>query len=1234
MNINAYSQEFLDLALLDNDFLVALQTQQERELYARIISLDINELPIDQIEGQVTAGSVNIDGDSAVRRTCNLTLVADSVNINDVYWGVKTKVKIEIGLKNNLLNQYSNYPKIIWFPLGVFFLTAFNTSINPKGYTINLNGKDKMCMLNGELGGQLFGSVDFGKEEYAERVFKVVQVGERNSDLLVGNKYYFCPELNTVPDQISDDNPEFAFSRDQSGQFYKFNNTYKKIKSGQHIKSESKFKIYQKAMEPSQIFSKVTFNSNVKYEPSKYYYAKDPDSDAQYYILNMGKSAKDNSNNYAVKQLYELDVEYTIKKLPIERILKNAVHEFAKEPYHNIIINDLDKFGLEQLTYKGDEPIYALYDVIKDEYIQLFFKSMLKDVRVNVVDNANLQNVKLGSLLEEDNLDFIFAQPNELINNNTNFTKITFNELEKINSYEQSTRDEDNNKLVYGISKFTYGDDIGYRITELTYTEDLISSIGDSLTTILDKIKNMLGEFEYFYDVKGRFVFQKKPTFVNTAWSPLTEQDGEVYTDISKTRFAFNFQNNNLITAIQNSPVLTNLKNDFSVWGKYKGLDGTEYPIHARYAIDKKPKKYLAFNGIKYYTPEYLEQEEDNEDIQGAFQYSLRNWEKDNDIIPNFLKKQDGTSDWYELNNWAEKYKLLTGVYPSSELREYGSIGFKGTLQFPNSEIKTFSGQGQLIIDVDKNTKNPLRFIQKRLQDNSIIEIGWDPFQHTFVGCIHTYVEYLQFNKDNINMLSFIYKPVIPSLEIIEQDGGHSINIEPIGEKMVDWREIIYQMAVDQHAAQGCEKGHKDYQPIYDLNGQLVIDDVDQFLSEVARRNPKEYPTGYTGYEQYYVDVLGFWRQLYNPDYIPEPIFSLGEYKTLKEDSVDYSAWAKKRSWDNGESYREITNGILLTDRTYYNADKTIFTDGNNLRKDNTTYLYYYQNTKKDNEGNILEEEISTTPRNKNGWEFESLGYYNISKNIYQKIFFRVRSIVDYNIDYYFTNNSFVEDQVGELLLGTSNNSISNKIFDKYKKYYVSANSDSEKIRNKYWNRAVSEAPDTLKYWLEFLDDGYELAQFSVPMVGDRSIAVNEDKASAINFKTIPNLALFSNLVQDEETGGWLPLDKAYEAYLIDKPAYKAVFLPPGLEEYFSISYRSLSVKNKVDELLFQYAYCIENISITALPIYHLEPNTIIYVQDVETGIEGEYIIKKLTIPLDAKGTMSIQAVKAPNRLY
>jgi hypothetical protein len=52
------------------------------------------------------------------------------------------------------------------------------------------------------------------------------------------------------------------------------------------------------------------------------------------------------------------------------------------------------------------------------------------------------------------------------------------------------------------------------------------------------------------------------------------------------------------------------------------------------------------------------------------------------------------------------------------------------------------------------------------------------------------------------------------------------------------------------------------------------------------------------------------------------------------------------------------------------------------------------------------------------------------------------------------------------------------------------------------------------------------------------------------------------------------------------------------------------------------------------LPVYYLEPNTRIFVKDEDSGVEGEYIINKLTVPLAYNGTMSISATKAISNLY
>ena len=42
------------------------------------------------------------------------------------------------------------------------------------------------------------------------------------------------------------------------------------------------------------------------------------------------------------------------------------------------------------------------------------------------------------------------------------------------------------------------------------------------------------------------------------------------------------------------------------------------------------------------------------------------------------------------------------------------------------------------------------------------------------------------------------------------------------------------------------------------------------------------------------------------------------------------------------------------------------------------------------------------------------------------------------------------------------------------------------------------------------------------------------------------------------------------------------------MESLFSVSAQGKSATDKLDELLYNHSYCIENISISAIPIYHL----------------------------------------------
>ena len=87
------------------------------------------------------------------------------------------------------------------------------------------------------------------------------------------------------------------------------------------------------------------------------------------------------------------------------------------------------------------------------------------------------------------------------------------------------------------------------------------------------------------------------------------------------------------------------------------------------------------------------------------------------------------------------------------------------------------------------------------------------------------------------------------------------------------------------------------------------------------------------------------------------------------------------------------------------------------------------------------------------------------------------------------------------------------------------------------------------------------------------------------------------------------------------------------MENLFTISKTRKSAWDKISELLYKHSYCIESITVQAIPVYHLEPNTRIFVRDDNSGINGEYIVSKITVPLTYNGTMSITATKAVSTL-
>ena len=390
--------------LTDSAFLYLMDTQRLKEQYVKITVLDWFENPIKDIQGIVTGGNVNIDGNSNVRRTCNLSAFINEneygrVTETDNLISINKKVYLQIGYKN-VTDQYLDYP-IIWYPMGVYVM--INPSINhsTSGTTISVQLRDKMVLLNGEVGGVIPASTEFDK-------------------------------YDTI---------------DENGQW--------------------------------------------------------------------------------------------ITRYPtIVQIIREAVNHFGGEQLGKIIISDVDTRVKKVMKWVGTNPVY-------------------------------------------------------LVNNDGQYTMTT--------NPRGSGGD-------IGYTEYEYGRDVGYIYVDFTYPDELIANAGDNVCTILDKVKNLLGNYEYFYDIDGNFRFQEKKNYLNVSHAQveidkLSKDDYIV--DMSKGKTVYSFADKaTLISAYSNTPQFNKIKNDFVVWGLRKNAEGNSIPIRYHLAIDKKPKTGNTYKCFFYEDPD------------------------------------------------------------------------------------------------------------------------------------------------------------------------------------------------------------------------------------------------------------------------------------------------------------------------------------------------------------------------------------------------------------------------------------------------------------------------------------------------------------------------------------------------------------------------------------------------------------------------------------------------------
>ena len=468
--------------LNDRDFLTQIVTSYSEEYFIKIYSLTWDEEIIQNIEGKAISVNVNLDGQSSMRRTANLTFIADDLVANitkvDNIFSINKKIFLEIGYKNNTA-EYMEYP-IIWMPLGLYVIVSASISHSTSGWTISVQLKDKMALLNGQCGGVFPASVVFDN--------------------------YDTIDQNGVP---------------------------------------------------------------------------------------------------------------IVARPTIYQIIQQMVNHWGKQQLGKIIISDLDTKVKQVMKWVGGIPLY-------------YFK------RIN----------------EESSEYFL-----------------TTNE-EDYQTYSNNIKDEKGNNIWKELkySPYQYGEDIGYIYTDFSYPGDLIANVGDTITSILDKIIGVLGNYEYFYDIYGNFVFQQKKNYLNVAEPFYNETDDNIFNidvkytlnkNINKT--VFSFSDNQLINSYNNTPQYNKIKNDFIIWGLMKKSDQIEIPIRYHLAIDKKPKIGNTYSAIKYTDPE--------DGLQKWKGFIEINWKTEDGITnPAFPEIGDVNSFYYLKSNNKSNKNYSLGIYQWKEM--------------------------------------------------------------------------------------------------------------------------------------------------------------------------------------------------------------------------------------------------------------------------------------------------------------------------------------------------------------------------------------------------------------------------------------------------------------------------------------------------------------------------------------------------------------------------------------
>lgn len=830
-------------------------------------------------------------------------------------------------------------------------------------------------------------------------------------------------------------------------------------------------------------------------------------------------------------------------------------------------------------------------------------------------------------------------------------------------------------------TEYTYGDDIGYILTDFTYPGELVSNVGDSVCTILDKIKNTLGNYEYYYDIDGNFIWQEIKNYLNTTKARQYEKDflnnlynhGQYYLlDNSKSKQAFEFDNSNLITSFQNTPQYNMISNDFVVWGIKKTATGAEIPMRYHLAIDTKPK------------------------IGNTYRVFI--FEDPTDGLTKLIKPLafDSKGDFPKVGELAQYYldssTQLVYIWDNEKEEYVAPNGLQYSIWDSESDFPTYGEETLVYYDNNTHTKYEWA-LNIGSQHYKEIEAHKNNLKLEYQNNLKDYNDKLERleNQKAVQQQAYVeaqnaYRDAEATVHAAESAKNQAeINKQLSAQNLAEEQEIKTQL---QSSVETCENAIKEngkawtdplkahYGTTKGWRDRYGLGKVDLYSTERGRTQitnsqssichdgiNRPYYTSVFASTIAYVEQGGKFISCIGVETSPDgikPITTNGNIKTwhaahtadtLTKNTTHFSSVSAVKTYNK---YVEMQQAFLF-------ASQTVQINGENKNLPRAEIMALLPSIKEQSKiQNQRVIDFTTIDNNNQTALNKATQTLNVARdkmsqcqtaaeealrnlqNTEQEI---ERLKEEFNSDLVDYNNAmgqankdqyeYCELKLAEMIDYTTNdwrtelyiqgvNADPLGLDSNY--YYLELMNEWPKIfdfRNNKIYDEVNQDFTSLDYYLDFIDSGAAIGALNVEAIGRRTKVITDNTVNCVFEPQFEDIVIIETNQDDtaEKVQECKDRDQVYTQ--VDSNTFSYITAGGTYNSAFEV----------VKDLLYQYTSYNESISLQTLPLFHLEPNIRIAVHDIETDIHGDYIVSSISIPLTIDGQMSINATRALEKI-